>query len=260
MTMKRMRPLLFALPLLLAAAPRAQTPRGAAAPARFVLEPGEHDLRQVFGAAGRFLGRNYLLADGELPGAGVAVTLTTRVDVDAEGCESIVTNLAYSNGLAVTVLDRERGLWEVVNLYGPRRGVVEARAQKVTRDELAKLRSVPTWVTTMVATRHARATVIAQTLRPFFASNTGGLNLGTTGNDNSIVLSGMAVDVARAVDMIAEADQPAPLPKVEEDRLANLERRVRELEAQVRDLGQAKAAASSDAAPAGAAGQVNGGK
>ncbi|MEZ5965474.1 MAG: hypothetical protein R3F56_16695 [Planctomycetota bacterium] len=242
MTMKHMRPLLFALPLLLAAAPRAQTPPSAAVQTRFVLEPGEHDLRQVFVAAGRYLGRNYLVADGEVPGTGVAVTLTTRVDVGAEGCESIVANLAYSKGLAVTALDRERGLWEVVNLYGPRRGVVEARAIEVTHDELAKLRSMPTWVTTTVAARHASATMIAQTLRPFFASNAGGLNLGTAGNDRLIVLSGMAVDVARAVDMIAKADLPAPLPKVEEDRLANLERRVRELEAQVRELGQAKAA------------------
>jgi len=237
--MIRMRPGLFALPLLLAATPRAQTPQAAAA-ARFVLEPGEHDLRQVLETAGRFLGRNYLVGAHELPDQ-VKVNLTTRIDVDAAGCESTVANLAYTQSIVLTPLDRERGLWEALSMNGPRRSDICARAIAVTAEELAKLRKVPIWVTTTVWLRHARASEVAQMLRPFLAGGRGAVNLGTVGNEGMILVSGLATDVGHAADLIAEADRPAPLPKVEEDRLASLERRVRELEAKVQELSAAPA-------------------
>jgi len=110
---------------------------------------------------------------------------------------------------------------------------------------LARLREQRVWVTTQVETRHIRASVAAQTLRPFFASaGSIGLEIGTSGNERTVLLRGLAADVAKAAEIIADSDQPASLPKVDEDRVASLEARVRVLEAKVSELSERKAEAA----------------
>jgi len=219
----------------------------AAKPERFVLEAGEHELTKVVAAAGKFLGRNYLLAPGEI-GVGAKVTLQTRAEVDAAGCESLLGNLAYSCSLVATPLDRSLGLWEFVNVNGARRAEAVTRAITVTPAELESMRSLRLYVTTRIELRHVRAGVMAQTLRPFFAiGGATSFDIGTAGNDGILLLRGMAADVATATELVADADRPAPLPKVAEDRIASLEARVRALEARVREL--AGAATDKDKAP-----------
>src|SRR5688500_10952774 len=132
-----------------------------AAPDRFVLEAGEHDLLQVIDASARFLGRNYLLAPGEVGGNKPVVTLQKKLELDAAGCEAVVSQLAYVHGLVATPLDRERGVWEWINTHGAKRGELSTRATVVTPDQARKLQQVKVFVTTTVALQHANPNIIA---------------------------------------------------------------------------------------------------
>lgn len=163
-------------------------------------------------------------------------------ELDAAGCEAVVSQLAYSQGLVASPLDRARGLWEFVNINGAKRAELLTHATPLTPAEVLRMRDVRIFVSTSVTVQHVRASIAAQTMRPFFASAGGAsLNLGTTGNESVILLQGLADVVAQALDFIANTDQPQALPKVEDDRLASLESRVRTLEQAVKRLEGDKA-------------------
>ncbi|HLU39609.1 MAG TPA: hypothetical protein VK081_09495 [Planctomycetota bacterium] len=227
MTVRFRRPLaLAAVATLLAASP--QDP---AAPAhdRFVLEAGEHDLVRVIAASARFLGRNYLLSPAELPSPEPKVTLQRRLDLDEEGCEAVVSQLAYANGLVAVPLDRERGLWEFVSLRGAKAGEAMARALVLPPDEVRRMRAVRVFVTTRVDLANAPAGMVAQSLRPFLAGVSHATTIGA-GSDRTLLLSGMAEDVARALELVAALDQAPGVPRVPPDRFVALEERVAALE------------------------------
>lgn len=197
----------------------------------FVLDAGEHELAKVIESSGKFLYRSYLLAPTELGGQNPKVTLPQQLELDAAGCEAVVSQLAYTHNLIATPLDRSRGLWEFVNVNGAKRCELGARAVAATPDEVRRLRSVRIYVSTQITVEHVRATVAMQTLRPFFASaGPSSLSLGTAGNERVILLQGMSESVAQALDAIAGIDQPQPLPKIEDDRLMSIEKRVLALE------------------------------
>lgn len=224
------------LSLLLAAA--AQDQPKPAAPDKFVLEAGDHELVKVIEASARFLNRNYLLAPSEMGDPKPTVTLQQRLELDAAGCEAVVSQLAYTRNLVAMPLDRARGLWEFVNMNGPRRAEVMAHAIVVTPEVARQMRDIRMFVSTQATVQHVRATMAAQTLRPFFATIGGaGLSLGTAGNERVILLEGLTEHVAKALDIIASIDQPQPLMKLEDDRLSSLENRVKALEATVQALG-----------------------
>lgn len=225
--------------LLLGAAPQDAKP---AAAGKFVLEVGEHELTKVIEASGKFLDRTYLLAPSELGEPSPKVKLPRRLELDAAGCEAVVSQLAYTEGLVATPLDRGRGLWEFVNMSGPKRGEIMTRAIAATPEEVRRMRDVRVCVSTQVILQHARASVVTQTMRPFFASSgaVGILNIGTAGNERVILLSGMSDSVAQAMGMIAEVDQPEPLGKVEDDRLTSLEKRMSALEEAIKRLEGSK--------------------
>ncbi len=211
------------------------TPQDQAKPiaSKFVLDAGEHELVAVIEASGKFLDRMVLLAPSELPAQSPMVKLPRRLELDAAGCEAVVSQIAFTHDLIATPLDRGRGLWEFVNMNGARRAYAMARAIAATPAEVRRMRDVRVFVTTQVTVQHTRAPVVVQTLRPFFAGAGGAggcLNIGTAGNEHVILLQGVADSVAQALDTIAEIDQPQPLSKIEDDRLTSLEKRVRAVE------------------------------
>ncbi len=214
--------------LCLAGAPQDQTK--STATGTFVLDAGEHDLVKVIEASARFLGRNYLLAPTEI-GGNPKVTLQMKLDLDAAGCEAVVSQLAYAQGLIATPLDRGRGLWEFVNLNGAKRAEVSSRAIGLTPDEVRLKRNVRVYVMTYAPLQHMRASIAAQTLRPFFAGAGGSqINIGTAGTEQTILLQGLAEQVAQALDLIAQVDQPQAAVPIEDTRFAALEARVKALE------------------------------
>ncbi len=153
-----------------------------------------------------------------------------------------MSQLAYTHNLIATPLDRGRGLWEFLNMNGAKRAEISSRAIVATPAEVRRMRDVRVCVATQITVQHVRATVATQTLRPFFAGNGAGgsLNLGTAGNERAILLQGMSDNVAQAIDMIAEVDQPEPLGKIEDDRLTLLEKRVIALEEAIKRLEGSK--------------------
>jgi hypothetical protein len=215
-----------------------QDPARPGAAGSFVLEAGEHQLLDLIAKAARYLGRNYLLAPTEIGTNDPRVTLQQRLELDAGGCEAVLSQLAYAHGLVATPLDARRGLWELVNVNGSKRAEIMARALLLPAEEVRRLRAVRIAVTTHAPVQHVRATVLAQTLRPFFAASGGPTQLavGTAGSESTVLLSGMADSVAQALDLIAAADQPAPQMPVDADRFAGLEQRVRALEQAVKRL------------------------
>lgn len=214
-------------------------PQDAVAPAeeRFVLEPGEHDLLDVLDRAAKYLDRNYIVAPGEaqqLP----PILLQRRITVDRAGCETVLGQLAYARGLALVPRDPELGLWDVVNLNGPRRNDVIANRVVVPAEDLQRYASSKTYIATRIALRHVDASQAAQMLRPFLANNKTPMQVGSLG-PSALLLSGFGDDVAAAARLIDLADLPsAELPDRLEQRLAAIEARLARLEANVAQPGK----------------------
>jgi hypothetical protein len=94
--------------------------------------------------------------------------------------------LLYVKNLAVVV--RGKGnteIIEIINLNGAKRAEAAAGAAYVPPERLADYAAqTGVNIITAVPVEHVRATVAAQTLRPFFATTGGAqLNLGTAGNE-----------------------------------------------------------------------------
>jgi len=211
----------------------------------FVLAPGEHDLRTLITAAASYLGRNLLLADGQIQGD-PKVELQVGQKLDRDGCFAVVTQFAAMHGLVLVPMDKDRGLWEFINANGPRRHEIYTHAPSLTLDEVRRLKGTRIVVTVALPLQHARATVMAQTLRPFYAtSGSTSVNLGTGGTESVLAMTGFVDDILNAATMIAQLDQPSRAKEPSEDaqRLQALEAKVQALEERVRGLegkGQGK--------------------
>lgn len=227
----------------LAAQNPVERPAAPAGDKQFVLAPGEHDLRTMIAAAASYLGSNLLLSELELP-ANTTVALQVGLKLDREGCLAVVTQLGYTQGLVLVPVDRDRGLWEFINLKGPRRGEVATRAPSLSFEAVRALKGVRTVVTTVIPVEHVRAQAMAQSLRPFFASSGSGmpLSVASAGTDAAVVVSGLVDDVLSAAATIAALDLPAkekePTPT---ERLQAMEAKLAELAAKVRALERERA-------------------
>lgn len=229
----------FACRMLLAAAfvpasLAAQESAPSASSADFSLAAGDHDLRVMITAAAKFLGRNLLLPDRELMGDST-VALQVGQKLDRDGCLAVVTQLAYTQGLVIVPIDRDRGMWEFINLNGPRRGEAFTRAPSLAIADIRALKGVRTVVTTVFQVQHVRATVMVQLLRPFFATN-GALSLilGSAGSDNAVVVSGLVDDVLNLETTIRSLDLPAKEKEpTSEERLQAVEAKLAALAAKV---------------------------
>ena len=203
----------------------------------FVLEAGEHNLFDLIDRAAEYLGRN-ILTDPTLMRAAAApggdvVAIQKRLEVDALGCEELLSQLLYSKGFALVPLDTSKGLYEVIAMQGPRRAALHTRAIVMTPEQVLRRPNLKMVVLTVVPLEHTQVQVATNSLRPFFAfsGQSVGLTIGNVGNNRAILLQGFADQVAAAIRILRSADIPPRESELSLDRrIQALERRVSELE------------------------------
>ena len=226
----------------------------------FVLKAGDHDLRDIFEDAAKFLGRNYILHEADFgKGDHLRIHLQKSLNLDATGCEEVVSNLAYTRDFTIVPMDELRGLYEVIFLRGARRPLAAANAIHLDPDDVLKRSKQKIIVLTAVPLEHIDAAKAGQQLRPFFAGTGAsgyGLQFGNAGSQRSLLLQGFADQVAGAIRLLRKVDQPnaQALPRSLDSQLANLnsasrkyaktiatlEKRVHNLEAQFAEIERKK--------------------
>ena len=215
------------------------------APAKegFVLEPGDHQVGDLIDRAAKFLGRNYLLGAADQPRAAGTDTvhLQTRLELDARGCEQVVSQLAYSVGLVMTPVDPTRGVWEWINLNGQRRGELMNRALPMTPEEVRRNASWKVFVTTQVNLKQLNAQAAMNSLRPFLMGHNNNQMpstiVGGVGNAPTLLLAGFADQITAVLRMVEQADEAAVnMPPPAQEWQSTIESRLQALEKAVREL------------------------
>jgi hypothetical protein len=232
----------FVVPITLCAG-FAPPPQDPVAPAKdgFVLEPGDHQVGDLIDRAAKFLGRNYLLGAADQPRAPGTDTvhLQTRLELDARGCEQVVSQLAYSVGLVMTPVDPARGVWEWINVAGPRRGELMNRALSMTPEEVRRNSAWKVYVTTQVSLRQINPQAAMNSLRPFLHGNNNQLpmTVGNVGNAPTLLFAGFADQVSAVLRMVELAEEAAlNLPPPAQEWQGTVESRLQALEKAVREL------------------------
>ena len=105
------------------------------------------------GDAARFLGRTYVTPP-ELEQESAKVEIQKKLNLDAIGCEEVLSQLLYVRGLAVVSVDPLRGIYEVVSLRGSRGAEVMTGAEYMNPDEVLKRASWKVYVLTSVPLTH----------------------------------------------------------------------------------------------------------
>jgi hypothetical protein len=216
----------------------------------FALDAGDHELRELIDGAARFLGRNYLYSEAELGQVpNTKITLQNPLRLDRQGCEETLSQLAYQLGFAVVPIDRERGVWEVFFLNGPKRGELNNRAIFVRPDEIARYARTKLPITVHVPLQAIQAVAAVNSLRPFFMGQGGNqqsIMFGNVGNAQAVLITGFADQVAQAVEMLRRVDV-APEAAAEvavnqtwvektEQRLTTIEQRLGAVESRIAKL------------------------
>lgn len=216
--------------------------QGGAAPTpsdRFTLDAGAHEILDVIQKSGAYLGRTYLLDKQQSPtlcttnAPGNKIEIATEISLDREGCEEWVGQVLYAKGWVATPLDIERGLYDWILVTGPKGASIRSHARQRSVDEILARPKVVEYVTTVVKLEHIDANYASANLRQIFNDPRGMLNLVPLGRGQTqtIALTGFRHEVARMITLIREADVPQkPLEKSVEQRLADLESRMRTLE------------------------------
>lgn len=203
----------------------------------FVLDVGEHDLGELIDRAATFLGRNILADSHAMQAMMPTVEIQKRLEVDALGCEDLLGQLLYTKGFALVPLDTSVGLYEVIQMQGPRRTELMARAITMSPEEILRRPNLKMPVLTSLPLQHSDANVAVNSLRPFFASpgQVGApLTIGTLGNNRAILLQGFADQVGAAIRVLREADMPPrETDPTLEERVRILEQRLESLEKKV---------------------------
>ncbi len=188
-----------------------------------------------------------MMASG--PG-GLVVTTQKRLEVDALGCEELLSQLLYTKGFALTPLDMSKGLYEVIAMQGPKRAALQTRAILMTPEEVLRRPNLKMVVVTALPLEHVQVQVATNSLRPFYAA--GGqpgaaLTLGNVGNNRAMLLQGFADQVAAAIRLLRLTDVPPPDvgparptgptgptgPTRLDDRIDKLEKRISDLERKI---------------------------
>ncbi|MEZ5965760.1 MAG: secretin N-terminal domain-containing protein [Planctomycetota bacterium] len=178
-------------------------------------------VRDFIKMAEQVTGRNFIYNETEIsqgdPNANKINFIGTKRILKEEFFAFFQT-LLYVKNLACVV--RGKGnteIIEIINLNGPKRTEATSGAAYVQPEKLADY-AAQTGVNIMTAVpvEHVRATMAAQTLRPFFAGSGGTqLNIGTAGNERVILLQGFAPQVVNAYELIKLVDQPDRAPDQE---------------------------------------------
>ncbi len=185
--------------------------------AGFILDVGDHELTDIVDRAAKFLGRNYLFPAEERAMArprgqqgagttrsGLTVRLQKRLVLDAIACEEVLSQLAFGRGFVIQPVDTLRGLYKVIHLRGPQASSVFARYQQLSPEEVLRKSRMRTIVSTVVQLRFIQAQNASSQLRAFFQSAT--LRLTAAGTNSSVLLMGLADQVATAIQILRTLD------------------------------------------------------
>jgi hypothetical protein len=218
----------------------------------FVLAAGEVSINDLIDRCAAFLDYNILVSPQELAacvGSG-GVKLQKAVETDRDGCEELLANLLYRNGLVLTVLDEKLGMLEIIHASGPRGREIQTRALMRTPAQVLARPRLKVPVMTTVPLEFINATIATNALRPFFASTGGAgpassLTLGNVGNSRALLLSGMQDQVAHAVNLIRACDvetvaNDGTAGRTIQDQVRSLEQRVAAIEEKLAALGTIK--------------------
>ena len=228
--------------------------------APFVFEAGDVELTQLIDRCARYLQRNILYDEAELvqvdgerrpprrrgraganeeDGAGnpsgPVVSLQLPVVTDRDGCEEMLCGLLWRHGFALVVLDEGKRVYEVLLRSGPRRSEIVQRAVHRTPLQVLARPTLRQVVSCLHTLDHINAQVASNSLRAFYASNSGNnvetLAMTAIGNSASIVLTGPQDAVARALTVLASADKPLkPSQQLLHKRIEALTKRIEQLE------------------------------
>jgi hypothetical protein len=202
----------------------------------FVLPEGTINVEELIDASARFLARNILWQAQEL-GNQPSFVFQKRLALDAVGCEEMLGQLLATRNLVIVPVDEKRQVWEVLNLQGQRRNDVMSRAVPRTPEEVLQRPNLKQFVLVTLPLKHINATIATNSLRPFFASNSGtnqpGMMFGTAGSNEAILMAGFADQVAASIRMLQQCDQPLQERNPE---LYNMQQAVANLQGAVTDL------------------------
>ncbi len=176
----------------------------------FVLEPGEHTLGNILRSAAKYLGRNFFMNPNEVDSDQNTVEIQKKLNLDAIGCEEVVSQIAYMKGFTIVPIDPLRGLYDVISYRGERTLEISTHALHLSPDEVLRKSELKVYVLTSFSLKHIDATRAAQQLRPLFMAG-GGLNVlnfGTAGTKQSLILQGYAGQVASAIHLLRGVDMP----------------------------------------------------
>lgn len=207
-------------------------------PNHFVIDAGEHSIKDLLDRTAEFLKRNYIYSEAEFAQLGPAanIKIHNRLDLGRNEVEAVVSELLYTLNFVMLPVNEPRGIYEWVSLGGPKRGEVETRArQMTTKDVLAyvgpKIAVMTTYTLTNINAQQAH-----NSLRPFFASgtNAGMLSFGIVGDASALLIRGFSDQVAAAIKILERADGAAPDTEDFFEWKERIEKRVEALEQKIR--------------------------
>jgi hypothetical protein len=211
----------------------------------FVLPAGHFSVQELIDAAARFLQRNILYSEMEMPSAmaGGFFHFQKELALDALGCEEVLGQLLYLKGYALLELDAQKKIYEVVFMGGQRAREVFTSALRRTPEEILQRPRLKQVVFTEVKLEHINANIATNALRPFFAIGAGpaasiGPTFGTAGSNSVILISGFQDQVAQMIQLLRACDVTGPeVPADVNERIMRLEQTVQQLQQQ-RDEGK----------------------
>lgn len=192
------------IPPIEASVPEARVPEA------FVIESGAHEVRTLIDQLAEATGQNHIYSEQDFANVpDGSIRLQNPITVNVEDALGLVTKLAFLRGFGRIERDADLGLYEWVAIAGPKRVEWGTTAKSVSIPELMADRQTPRVVTVTVPLAHLNANAATNQLRPFFSMGGGSaatLTLGAAGD--SLLISGVAHQVAAAVEHVLLVDQP----------------------------------------------------
>lgn len=184
-------------------------------PNHFVIDAGEHSIKDLLDRTAEFLKRNYIYSEHELAQLGPEATIKiqNRLDLGRNEVEAVVSELIFTRNFAMLPVNEPRGIYEWVSLMGQKRAELDTRARQMTSAEVLAYVGPKLPVITTYTLLNIQAQQAQNSLRPFFSAQNGPtppLTFGGVGNANALLIRGFSDQVAAAVRMLQRTDGAAP--------------------------------------------------
>jgi hypothetical protein len=214
-----------------------QDPQDPKSANRFVIEAGEHSIKDLIERAAAALKRNYVYSEAELAqiaGPESSVRIQNRLDLGLADVEQVVSQLVFTRGFVMLPVNPERGIYEWINMTGMKRAEIDNRATQMTADEVLAWRGAKIPVFTGYTLETINAQQATNTLRPFFVSAgaTGAMPLAfaTVGDSRTLLIRGLSDQVVAAIKMLRRVDTAEPDTESFVDWKERIEQRLEALE------------------------------